>query len=193
MNTTICRIAAAAPLAVALLGFGIGSAHAAPYDPASADKVQMQPADEPHDWDIDLPISDDLPDGDPPVDPDDVGPAEPADDEGNDEESDEESDEDADSEPAESDNSGGATAGGSNGGSYGADKDGDQEESTGEAEQPGGTSRSRGTVEDAEVQVTPVSAAGVQVPTELVASAGVALAGVVGWAAYRRTKAFATA
>ena len=34
MNTTISRIAAAAPVAVALLGFGIGSAHAAPYDPS---------------------------------------------------------------------------------------------------------------------------------------------------------------
>ena len=190
MNTTISRIAAAAPLAVALLGFGIGSAHAAPYDPSSADKVQMQPAGTAGHG-PDLPISDDLPDGDPPVDPDDIGPADPAD-----EPADEPAEEPAedDSNDEESDDAA-RTPKVHNGGTRppAAPRaapaepvtDSDKDEAGDEAEQT--------PVEAADVQVTPVSAAGVQVPTGLVASAGVALAGVVGWAVYRRTKAFATA
>ncbi len=178
MNTTICRIAASAPVAVALLGFSFGSAHAAPYDPSSADKVQMQPADKPE-WDIDLPISDDLPDGDPPAPPDDIAPADPADEPADDESDDEESDENADDDTNGSGNGTNSSTSSSNGGSKGSEKVDTYEAGDGAEQAP----------VEAAVPFTPASASGVQVPPELVAAAGAALAGVVGWAGYRRRKA----
>jgi hypothetical protein len=189
MNTTISRIAASAPVAVALFGFSFGSAQAAPYEPGSSDKVQVQPADDSPKWDVDLPVSDDLPEGDPPADPDDVGPADPADepaDEPEDEPSeddanDEESDEDAGDESKASGNGGSSfNGGGSNGGSSKGAKDA---EKSGERDEAEATP-----LEAADVQLTPASARGVQVPTEVVAAAGAALAAVVGWATYRRMK-----
>lgn len=179
MNTTISRIAASAPVAMALLGFSFGSAHAAPYEPSSADKVQMQPADKPG-WDIDLPISDDLPDGDPPAPPDDIAPADP-DDEPADETDDEESDENTDDDTEGSGNGSNSGNGGGSKGSKGAGQGSDTDEDSDEAEQV--------PVEAADVPLTPVSASGIQVAPALVAAAGAALAGVVGWAGYRRMKA----
>jgi hypothetical protein len=189
MNTTISRIAVSAPVAVALFGFSFGSAQAAPYEPGSSDKVQVQPADDSPKWDVDLPVSDDLPEGDPPADPDDLGPADPADepaDEPEDEPSeddgnDEESDEDAGDESNASNNGGSSSnGGGSNGGSSKGAKDVEKSGDRDEAEVT--------PVEAADVQLTPASARGVQVPTEVVAAAGAALVGVVGWATYRRMK-----
>ena len=191
MNTTLSRIAASAPVAVALVGFSFGSAHAAPYEPGASDKVQVQPADDSPEWEIDLPVSDDLPEGDPPADPDDVGPADPADepadepedepedepseDEGNDEES----DEDTSDESSSSGNGGSsASGGGSNGGTAKSAKEADTN----------GDEAAATPVEAADIQLTPASARGVQVPTELVAAAGAALAGVVAWATYRRMR-----
>lgn len=189
MNTTLSRIAASAPVAVALVGFSFGSAHAAPYEPGASDKVQVQPADDSPEWEIDLPVSDDLPEGDPPADPDDVGPADPADepaDEPEDEPSeddgsDEDSDEDASDESTGSGNGGSsASGGGSKGGSAKSAK---------EADTNGGTEEAAAApVEAADIQLTPASARGVQVPTEVVAAAGAALAGVFVWATYRRMK-----
>lgn len=194
MNTTISRIAASAPVAVALFGFSFGSAQAAPYEPGSSDKVQVQPADDSPKWDVDLPVSDDLPEGDPPADPDDLGPADPADepaddpeeepaeDDGNDEESDDDaSDESNTSGDGGSASNGGGSKGGSSKGAKDADTNGDSDEAEAAA------------VEAADVQFTPASAQGVQVPAELVAAAGAALAGVVAWATYRRMKVTATA
>jgi hypothetical protein len=194
MNTTISRIAASAPVAVALFGFSFGSAQAAPYEPGSSDKVQVQPADDSPKWDVDLPVSDDLPEGDPPADPDDVGPADPADepaDEPDDEPSeddgnDEESDEDAGDESNASGNGGNSSNGG---GSKGASsKSAKEADTNGDSDEAAATP-----VEAADVQFTPASARGVQVPTEVVAAAGAALLGVVGWATYRRIKVTATA
>lgn len=191
MNTTLSRIAASAPVAVALVGFSFGSAHAAPYEPGASDKVQVQPADDSPEWDVDLPVSDDLPEGDPPADPDDVGPADPADepaDEPEDEPSenegnDEESDEDAGDESSGSGNGGSsATGGGSKGGSAKSAKEADTN-----ADEAAATP-----VEAADIQLAPASARGVQVPTEVVAAAGAALAAVVVWATYRRMRVTAT-
>ena len=194
MNTTLSRIAASAPIAVALVGFSFGSADAAPYEPGSSDKVQVQPADDSPDWDVDLPVSDDLPEGDPPADPDDVGPADPADepadepedepseDDGNDEDSDEDAgDESNSSGNGGSSSNGGNSKSGSSKGANEADKNGDSD------------AAAAAPVEAADVQFTPASARGVQVPTAVVAAAGAALAGIVGWATYRRMKVTVTA
>ena len=194
MNTTISRIAASAPVAVALFGFSFGSAQAAPYEPGSSDKVQVQPADDSPKWDVDLPVSDDLPEGDPPADPDDLGPVDPAnepadepeDEPSEDDGNDEESDEDAGDESNASGNGGSSSnGGGSNGGSSKGAKDVEKSGDRDEAEVT--------PVEAADVQLTSASARGVQVPTEVVAAAGAALAGVVVWATYRRMKVTATA
>lgn len=189
-TTTVSRLAAATPVAVALLGFSIGSAHAAPYEPAASDKVQIQPAGDPPEWDFDLPISDDLPDGDPPpVDPEDVGPAEPDDEPADEPAEDDSDDEGSDSDTgadsgADSDNAGTSSKGGSSkGGGSKRAKDAGNRGDSDEADPP---------VEAADVQFTPAGARGVQVPTEAVAAAGAALVGVVGWAGYRRMKATAS-
>src|SRR5689334_2327302 len=86
MNSTISRIALAAPVAAAIFGWSLSAAQAAPYQPS--DKVQVQPAE--NDWPDDIVVADPDDVDEPEDDPTD----EPADDEDSDEDSDDESDED---------------------------------------------------------------------------------------------------
>lgn len=98
MNTTLRRIALSAPVAITLVGFGLSSAQAAPYQPGLSDSVNVQPvADKPDvvinpDWDFDPQIGpDDISDtpDDPVVDP---APPEPSDNDDSDDDSDDNSD-----------------------------------------------------------------------------------------------------
>lgn len=170
MNSTLSRIGIAVPLAAAIFGWSVSAAHAAPYQPS--DKVQVQPTENGWPGDIAIPDPDDV------DEPEDEPADEPADeDEDTDDESDEESSQDSDDDsqsvPAPKDDDNQSSNGGRNSADDGADES--------------------DTVEAASTtELAPsLRPAGVQVPLLMVVGAGALLAGVAGWAGYRRYQLYA--
>ena len=175
MNSTIRRLAIAVPVIAAILGLSFTAAQAAPYEPS--DHIAVQPAE--NDWPDDIVIADpddvDEPE-DPPADEPTEEPADEADDD-LDEESDDESDED----PADEDSN-------DNGQPAPVQKSDDEDQgSNGKADGADDVIETASST-DLAPSVTP---AGVRVPLLMVIGAGALVAGIAGWAGYRRNQLLA--
>jgi len=184
MNSTISRFAIAVPVAAAIFGWSLSAAQAAPYEPS--DHIEVQPAenDWPHDIDAADPDEVDEPEDPPADDPADEPAEEPTDDEDAEEESDEESDEDTSDDDS------------NDSGQFVATSNSNDEDrgSTANAERADAVSDDEAdAVETASgAGIAPsFRPAGVQVPLLMVVGAGALLAGIAGWAGYRRHQLFA--
>jgi hypothetical protein len=179
MNTTISRIALAAPVTAAILGWSIGAAAAAPFD--SSDEIQMQQAE--NNWGPDDiaevdPEDVDEPEDEPEDEPSDEGADEPVDE---DEDAEEESDDESDEESTD-------WASPGRGHSIPVVRS-DTASKSSTAEEP----------EAERLQTTSTTTAapsagpsGVEVPLLLIVGAGAAVTGVAAWAGYRRHRIFAS-
>lgn len=181
MNTTLSRIALAAPAAALALGFGISSAEAAPYQPSESNKIQQQ------DWDDvvidDFTTPEDEPE-DPPADPPAEPPADEPADEPADDDSEDESEDDSD-EQSEDEDSDQGSAKPDRPKPAKPSKDSTDEEANDDAAPVD-------TIQTTATELTPpVRQAGVQVPLLALIAGGTAITGVAGWAAYRRHVALA--
>jgi outer membrane biosynthesis protein TonB len=178
MNSTITRLALAAPATAAILGWSLTAAEAAPYEPS--DHIEVQHAEKP--WPDDFAVEDpddiDEPEDPPADEPADEPAEEPAD------EADEELDEKSDEDPSDEDSD-------DNGQPAPVQKSDDEDQ--GSSGQPDAADTDADVVETASsTDLAPsVRPAGVRVPLLMVIGAGALVTGVAGWAGYRRSQLLA--